>query len=152
MPITYSCPVAGLHLSAWRFSNFFISRTPKSFIYFLRILEAITTNNEQNNRRAAYEQNAQVNYLCRHLPICLLNIWGSVSFVVLTTFSYNSGSQPVCRDPKVGGEQQTQQFAKSQIFRTAHINILYYISKSETQTDFCEVHIVTIIIPVWFLL
>ena len=54
--------------------------------------------------------------------------------------------------PKVGGEQQLQQFAKSEIFRTAHINILCYISKSQTQTDFCEVHIVTILIPVWFLL
>jgi len=51
-----------------------------------------------------------------------------------------------------GREQQPQQFAKSQIFRTAHINILCYISKTETQIDFCEVHLVTIIIPVWFLL
>ena len=91
-------------------------------------------------------------FSCRHLHICLLNIWGSVSFVVLTTFSNNSGSQSVGRDTKVGGEQQPQQFAKSQIFRTAHINLLCYISKCETQTDFCEVHIVTIIIPVWFLL
>ena len=33
-----------------------------------------------------------------------------------------------------GREQQPQQFAKSQIFRTAHINILCYISKTETQT------------------
>jgi len=100
MPTTYSCAVVDLHLSAWRFSNFFISRTPKLFIYFLRIPETVTTNNEWNNRRAAYEQNAQVVYSCRHLHNCLLNIWRSVSFVVLTTFSYNSGSQPVGRDPK----------------------------------------------------
>ena len=49
-------------------------------------------------------------------------------------------------------QNEAQQLAKSQIFRTAHINILCYISKTETQTDFCEVHIITIIIPVWFLL
>jgi len=38
---------------------------------------------------------------------------------------------------------------KAQIFRNAHINILCYISKTETQTDFCEVHVISIIIPIW---
>jgi len=41
---------------------------------------------------------------------------------------------------------------KAQIFRTAHINILCFISKTETRTDFCEVHIISIIISIWFLL
>ena len=41
---------------------------------------------------------------------------------------------------------------KSPIFRTSHINILRYISKTETRTNLCEVRITFIIIPIWFLL
>jgi len=37
---------------------------------------------------------------------------------------------------------------KSQFFRTAHTNILCYISKIETRTDFCEVRIISILIPI----
>jgi len=39
------------------FSNFFISRTPKSFNYFCRPLNTV------NNGRTPHEQNAQVFYL-----------------------------------------------------------------------------------------
>jgi len=40
---------------------------------------------------------------------------------------------------------------KSQIFRTVFINILCYVSKTGLQTDFCEVHVISIIL-IWFLL
>jgi len=32
------------------------------------------------------------------------------------------------------------------------MNILFYISKTETRTDICEIHIISITIPIWFLL
>jgi len=37
---------------------------------------------------------------------------------------------------------------KSQIFRTLYMNILFYISKTETRTDICEIHIISITIPI----
>jgi len=41
---------------------------------------------------------------------------------------------------------------KSHTFRNAHIIILCYISKTESQTDFCEVRLISIIISTYFLL
>jgi len=41
---------------------------------------------------------------------------------------------------------------KSRIFRSSYINILCSIIKTETRTDLREVHIISIIIPIWFLL
>ena len=41
---------------------------------------------------------------------------------------------------------------KFQNFVTAHIDIVYYISKTEMRSDLCEVHMIYIIIPIWFLL
>ena len=40
----------------------------------------------------------------------------------------------------------------SQIFRNPHINSLCYINKTKTRTDFCEVHIIYVIISNRFLL
>jgi len=40
---------------------------------------------------------------------------------------------------------------KSRIFEL-RISTSCYISKTETRTDLCEVHIISIIIPIWFLL
>jgi len=41
---------------------------------------------------------------------------------------------------------------KSLIFRTAYISISWFISKTEIRTDFCEVHIISITIPILFLI
>jgi len=35
----------------------------------------------------------------------------------------------------------------TQFFKTAHINIVCYTSKTETWTDLCEDHIISVIIP-----
>jgi len=37
-------------------------------------------------------------------------------------------------------------------FLELHISTFCYISKTETRTDICEVHIISIIIPIWFIL
>jgi len=42
-------------------------------------------------------------------------------------------------------------FLKVQIFKTAHVNIVCYISKSETRIHICEVNIIFVIISIWFL-
>jgi len=40
---------------------------------------------------------------------------------------------------------------RAQIFRTAHISFVCHISKTQTRVDFCEVHMISILIPIQFL-
>jgi len=72
---------------------------------------------------------------------------------------YTSGSQPVGRDPKVGrgGVFVGSGTAASIVcwsleFLELRISTFCYISKTETRTDLCEVHIISVIIRIWFLL
>jgi len=51
-----------------------------------------------------------------------------------------------------GHEQQPRDFAASIKFLELRISTLCYISKTKTRTDLCEVHIISIIIPIWCLL
>ena len=42
------------------------------------------------------------------------------------------------------GNNSLKSLLKARIFRTAHINIVCYISKTKTRIDFCEVHVVSV--------
>ena len=81
-------------------------------------------------------------------------VWGHP--LPLSLILYNSGSQPVGREPKSGSQRNCREVANSnlnillkpRIFGTSYINILCYIITTETRRDLCEVHIITTVIPI----
>jgi len=84
-----------------------------------------------------------------------------VAVLSLPEWRSASGSSDIFTDclaqwfPTGGSQPQSgrcNSLLKSEFFVAAHIDSVCYISKTETLSDLCEVHITSIIIPIWFLL
>jgi len=88
-----------------------------------------------------------------HLVSSSVKLWSGLALPLGQHFlTGGSRSQSGSRSSGCGvANNSLNSFLKSQIFIAVHINNLYYISKTETWTDFCEIYM-SIIIPVWFLL